>query len=276
MADDHGAVRIAKYDLRTHFDELVYEEQAALKHLLVEQHRAFRLRGHYDKHAQQVGREARPRRVGEIHKRTVDKGFYLVVFLAGDKDVLPFLLHLHAEAAERFGNQPEVGGCRAANGKPVAHHGRHAHERPDFNHVGHNRVGRAVQAARAGNGEQVGGDTADVCAHSVEHAAELLDIGFAGGVVNSGRALGHNGCHDDVGSARHGGLVEQHISAFQLVGGNGIAPSSLIVRELRPEFMQSEEMRVETPAADFVAARLRKQGAAEACRERAEQQDAAA
>ena len=40
--------------------------------------------------------------------------------------------------------------------------------------------------------------------------------------------------------------------------------------------MESEEMRVETPAADFVAARLRKQGASEACRERAEQQDAAA
>ena len=40
--------------------------------------------------------------------------------------------------------------------------------------------------------------------------------------------------------------------------------------------MQSEEMRVESPAANLVAAWLRKQGAAEACRERTEQQDAAA
>ena len=37
-ADDVGAVRIAKNDLRTHVDEFVDEEQTALKHLLVDKH----------------------------------------------------------------------------------------------------------------------------------------------------------------------------------------------------------------------------------------------
>ena len=65
MTDDDGAVRVAQDDLRPHVDELVHEEQAAFKHLLVDEHAALRLGGHDEHHAQQVGRQSRPRRVGD-------------------------------------------------------------------------------------------------------------------------------------------------------------------------------------------------------------------
>ena len=63
-ADDIGAVRVTEDDLRTHVDELVDEEQAALKHLLVDEYGTFGLRGHHQHDTDQVGREAWPRCIG--------------------------------------------------------------------------------------------------------------------------------------------------------------------------------------------------------------------
>ena len=60
-----GTVRVAENDLRTHVDEFVDKEQAALKHLLVYQHAALGLRGYHKGNGYEVGREAWPRRVGD-------------------------------------------------------------------------------------------------------------------------------------------------------------------------------------------------------------------
>ena len=54
-ADDIGTVRVAEDDLRTHVDELVHKEQAALEHLLVDEHGAFGLGGHHQNDTDQVG-----------------------------------------------------------------------------------------------------------------------------------------------------------------------------------------------------------------------------
>ena len=59
---DDDAVRVAEDDPRAHPDELVDEEQAALEHLLEDQHRAARLRRDGDRDRGQVGRERGPRR----------------------------------------------------------------------------------------------------------------------------------------------------------------------------------------------------------------------
>ena len=58
----HGTMRVAKDDLSTHVDELVYKEEPALKHLLVNQHRTLGLRADHQQDAQQVGCETGPRR----------------------------------------------------------------------------------------------------------------------------------------------------------------------------------------------------------------------
>ena len=57
--DHDSTVRIAQHYLCTHIDQTVDEEQTALEHLLMYQHRAATLRGHYEHHRQQVGRQPR-------------------------------------------------------------------------------------------------------------------------------------------------------------------------------------------------------------------------
>ena len=47
---DYSTVGVAKNYLCAHVNELVHEEQAALKHLLVEEHGTAGLRGHHNKY----------------------------------------------------------------------------------------------------------------------------------------------------------------------------------------------------------------------------------
>ena len=71
MADHHGTVRVAEYDLRPHVDELVHKEQPALEHLLMYQHTPLALGGHDKHHAQKVRSQARPRSIGDGHDGAV-------------------------------------------------------------------------------------------------------------------------------------------------------------------------------------------------------------
>ncbi len=68
-------------------------------------------------------------------------------------------------------------------------HGGHADEAADLDHVGKHRVLRAAERLHALDGQQVRGDARDAGAHAVEHAAQLLDVGFACRVVDRGGAL---------------------------------------------------------------------------------------
>ena len=55
MSDYYGAVRVAQNDLCSHVYQFVHKEEAAFKHLLMNQHAAFRLCGNYQQYAQQSG-----------------------------------------------------------------------------------------------------------------------------------------------------------------------------------------------------------------------------
>ena len=73
MSDNNGTVGVAEDNLGSHIDELVDKEQATLKHLLVDEHRAASLGG-YDNHdGQQVGRQSGPGGIRQCHDGTVDK-----------------------------------------------------------------------------------------------------------------------------------------------------------------------------------------------------------
>ena len=50
VSHDDSSVGITQDDLGAHVDEFVHEEQATLKHLLVEQYTASGLSGHHDEH----------------------------------------------------------------------------------------------------------------------------------------------------------------------------------------------------------------------------------
>ena len=65
MAHNHGAVGVAKDYLRAHLDEVIYEEEAALKHLLVDEHCSLGLCGYNEHDAEEVRGESRPGGIGE-------------------------------------------------------------------------------------------------------------------------------------------------------------------------------------------------------------------
>ena len=276
VTHNDGAVRIAEDDLRTHVDEFVHEEQARFEHLLVDEHRSLGLCAHHEEHAQQVGRESRPGRIGQRHERAVDEGVYLVVILPGHDDVVVLLQHLDAQAAESVGDDAELVVAHVADADAFAAHGGHADERTHLDHVGQDEVLGAVQTLHAAYGEQVGGDAADVGAHGVEQTAELLDIGLTGGVVDSRLALGQHGGHDDVGRAGDGSLVEQHPGTLEtLVGPDVEGAAHPIVDEVGAQLLETQEVRVQTASSDLIAARLRGHGVTVARQQRPEKHHAA-
>ena len=119
-----------------------------------------------------------------------------------------------------------------------------------------------MKGAHTLDGQEVGGDAADLGTHLVEQQTELLEIGFAGGIVDGGCTLGKDGCHHYVGSTCHRGFVEQHIGAFQAGGRDLIDIASRHMVELRTEFLEPEEMGVEASAPDLITTRFRDDGLA--------------
>ena len=62
---------------------------------------------------------------------------------------------------------------------------------------------RATQLTHTLDGQKIRGDARNLSTHAVEHLAELLQVGFARGIVNGGCTLGQNGGHDDISRTRY-------------------------------------------------------------------------
>ena len=75
-----------------------------------------------------------------------------------------------------------------------------------------------MQGTHALDGQEVGGDAADLGTHLVEQLTELLEIGLTGGIIDGGLAFGEDSSHHDVGRTSHRCLVKQHIGALQTGG----------------------------------------------------------
>ena len=97
-------------------------------------------------------------------------------------------------------------------------HGGETDKGTDFDHIGQHPVFGATEISHTFNGQQVAADPADLRPHAVEHPAELLDIGFAGGIINSSGADGHGSGHHDIGGAGNRWFIQQQICAFQVRG----------------------------------------------------------
>ena len=134
----------------------------------------------------------------------------------------------------------------------------------------------AVQFVHSLDGEQVGGDALYLGTHPVQHPAQLLHVGLAGGVVDGGLSFGEHGCHHDVGGSRYGRLVQQHVAAVQLSGGYLVNLARVVVGEVRSQVLDADEVGIQSPASYLVAARFGNQGFAEACHHRSHQHDGAA
>ena len=71
MSYDYRSVRVTKDDLCTHIDELVHEEETALKHLLVDKDATLALGRCNEHHAEKVRRQTWPWSIGDIENRSV-------------------------------------------------------------------------------------------------------------------------------------------------------------------------------------------------------------
>src|SRR5207237_2365046 len=85
--DDHGAVRVAEDDARTHADEFVHEEHARLEHLLVHHDDALALRCGHDGNRHHICRECGPRLVFELGNVAAKITLNPLLLLGGDDEI---------------------------------------------------------------------------------------------------------------------------------------------------------------------------------------------
>ena len=176
------------------------------------------------------------------------------MFLLRDIDVVVTLLETDAHAGELRRDDAQVLERYVADRQFRLVHGGHADEAAHLDHVGQQRVLRAAERLDALDGQQVRGDARDACAHAVEHLAQLLQVGLAGGVVDRREALGHHGGHHDVGRTGHRCFVQQHVGSFQLAAFDHEKFVGDVEIELRTQLLEPEEVGIQPPPADFVAA----------------------
>ena len=176
--------------------------------------------------------------------------------LAGNDQIVSLYLYLHAQTSEGVRNNAEVVHGDILYSYAVATHCSHTYERADLNHIGQNPVFCSMQLIHTYDSQQIRSNAAYAGAHFVQQVTELLQVGFAGSVVDGGSAFGKNGSHHDIGGTSHRGLVKQHVCSLEALSGNlvDIAPRHMV--ELCSKFLETQEMGVKTSAPNFVTTRL--------------------
>ena len=192
------------------------------------------------------------------------------MILLRDEDVVTTLLELYAQTSKLRGDDTQILVRHVLDRKLGLRHSGHTDEAAHLDHIGQKRMLRAAQLLHTLDGEQVGCYTRNLCAHAVEHLAELLQVGLAGGVVDRRGALGHHGSHHDVGCARNRSLIQKHITSLELLGLDREKLLGLVEVKCCTQLLESEEVGVQTSAADLVATGLGHITHAKACQQRAD------
>ena len=112
------------------------------------------------------------------------------------------------------------------------------------------------QALHTLNGQQIGSDARDFGTHPVQHPAQLLYIRFTGRIVNRGDSFGQHCRHNNIGRTCDRCLIQQHIRTFQLVSSNTKTTFRCIVIKRSTQFLNTQEMGIQTPATNLVTSRL--------------------
>ena len=277
MTDDHGPVGVAKDNLCPHIYQLVHKEQAALKHLLMNQDTSLGLGSHYQQHAEQVGGQAGPYRIGQGQDGAVQETLYLILLLPGNEHIVAPLFQLQSQPAEAVGNDSQVLPGHILDGELTVCHGCHADKAAHLYHIRKNAVRGSMQRLHSLYGEQVGSYAGNLCPHLVQHPAKLLDVRLTGCIIDGGLPLGCHGCHHDIGRTGHGSLIEQHIGAFQTVLTLELVPFLLlIVCEGSPQVAHAPEMGIQASAAYLVSSGLSVEHLPQSAEQRAYEHDRAA
>ena len=179
------------------------------------------------------------------------------MLVPGNVDIVAALLELDSHPRELRRNDPEVFERNVFDRDPAAGHRGHADKAAHLDHIGQQRMRGPVQTFDPVDHQQIRRDPRNQRPHAVQHPAQLLHVRLAGRIVDRRPALRQHGRHDDVGGTGHRSLVEQHVTSLQVFARNGKKVRAGIEIEFGPELLKTDEMRVQPPTSDFVAARLR-------------------
>ena len=104
--------------------------------------------------------------------------------------------------------------------------------------------------------EEIGTYASNLCTHAVEHVAKLLQVRFAGSIVNRGFSFGHHCGHDDVGGTRYGCFIQEHVGTLQVFPVDVEDLVFGIVAKLGAELLKAKKVGIHTPSADLISSRL--------------------
>src|SRR5437868_15111131 len=94
-------------------------------------------------------------------------------------------VHFYTELSEFFRNNTEMFNVRAFDRDIALGHSSQTNERAYFDHIRQHAMFGSGQVADSLYRYHIAANTADLCAHAVEHFAKLLHIRFAGGIIAS-------------------------------------------------------------------------------------------
>ena len=130
-----------------------------------------------------------------------------------------------------------------------------------------------MQALHSLNLQKIAAYTRNICAHTIKHAAQLLQVWFACSIVYSRLTLCHDSRHYDVSRTSDRSLIKQHIASLQFLSTQLIHITSFEMLKFCAQLAKSEEMGVETSASYLISARLCDNGLPVSAKQRTDHQD---
>ncbi len=245
-------MRIAEHDPRAHVDQTVDEEQPAFVHLLVNQHRPGDLRRKHQRDADEVGGKAGPGRVIDLRNRAVMLLFDPSGLLRRDHHVVAIDLDFDAQPPQHDAGHGQIPRSGVVDPQGAARGRRQPDEAADLEKVRADAVPGAVQPLDPVDGQHIAPESVDRRAHSLQQAAELPDMRFAGSVQDGGPAGGQHGAHDGLFGARDRRLIEEEFGTFQ--PARALQHERVAGEQLGAEAGQGEQVGVDPPPADAIAA----------------------
>ena len=247
-------MRITEQDARAHRDQAVDEEQPALEELLVDQHGTFALGGEYQRQRREVGRKTGPRGVVDLRDAAVDVGHDHPLLRCGHEKTRSLDVGLDTEPREHQPDHAQVVGRRLAHAQGTAGHRGDRDEGADLDVIRADPVSGRPKLADAVDLEDVAADPSNARPHRVQGMTEPLDVGLGGRVQQASAPVGGGGRHDRGFRPGHAGLVQEDLGAPEPA-----RELQAVVRVVHgdpgAELAKGEEMRVQAPPPDLVAAR---------------------
>ena len=146
----------------------------------------------------------------------------------------------------------EMVGVAIGDGEIARGDGAGDEEGAGFDAVGIDAVMRALEAGDALHADGGGAGAFDLCAHGGEQRGEVGDLGLARAVLHQGFAFGKDGGHEEIFGAGDGDLVEDDVSAFELVGAG--FEVAVLLDDGGAHFFETLDVQIDGTAADGAAA----------------------